>query len=297
MAVTEQQPQPPLIVIVGPTASGKTDLAIRLAERYDGEIICADSRTIYRGLDIGTAKPTLEERRRVRHWGVDLVNPGDRFTVADFQQYATQAIHDIRRRDKVPFLVGGTGLYVDAVVFDYKFPPQLDIAERKKFERMSLDELYEYCSKHNINLPINLKNKRHVVNNILRSNVPIKRRSVPILQTIVVGITTKRTTLMRRIEARAEQIWTPHVLYEADAVAARFGWDNEAMTGNIYPLIRVLREEKLSLEEAKRKFVILDQQLAKRQMTWLRRSPYTVWLTIDEAYDYCVQALNKLNKT
>ena len=111
----------PLVVIAGPTASGKTALAIRLAERYDGEIICADSRTIYKGMDIGTAKPSAEEQARVPHWGLDIVEPGERFTVADFKAYAERKIQEIRERDRIPFLVGGTGLYIDAVIFDFQF--------------------------------------------------------------------------------------------------------------------------------------------------------------------------------
>ena len=100
----------PLIVIVGPTASGKTSLAIKVAQQFSGEIISADSRAIYRGLDIGTAKPSMKERDGVVHWGFDLVNPGERFTVADFKRYADAKIVDIRLRGKVPILVGGTGL-------------------------------------------------------------------------------------------------------------------------------------------------------------------------------------------
>ena len=101
----------PLVVIVGPTASGKSTLAIELAEQYGGEIICADSRTIYTGMDIGTAKPSAEDQARVPHWGLDLVQPGEPFSAADFKVYAEQKIADIRSRGRIPFLVGGTGLY------------------------------------------------------------------------------------------------------------------------------------------------------------------------------------------
>src|SRR5665811_890448 len=94
----------PLIVICGPTASGKTLLAIELAEKFGGEIICADSRTVYRGMDIGTAKPTSTERVRVPHWGLDLVNPGDRFSSSDFKKYTLEQIDEIRCRGKIPFL-------------------------------------------------------------------------------------------------------------------------------------------------------------------------------------------------
>ena len=111
----------PLIVIIGPTASGKTSLAIRLAKKYRGEIICADSRTVYRGMNIGTAKPSLEEQQGVSHWGLDLVDPGDSFSVSQFKDYARQKIKEIRSRGNIPFLVGGTGLYIDSVIFDFQF--------------------------------------------------------------------------------------------------------------------------------------------------------------------------------
>src|SRR5215216_6778680 len=111
----------PLITIVGPTASGKTSLAVELAEQFGGEIICADSRTVYRGMDIGTAKPSKADQKRVPHWGIDLVDPDQKFSAADFKVYANQKIKEIRARGHIPFLVGGTGLYVDAVIFDYQF--------------------------------------------------------------------------------------------------------------------------------------------------------------------------------
>jgi tRNA dimethylallyltransferase len=110
-----------VVVIVGPTGSGKTGLGLELAERVGGEIISADSRAVYRGMDIGTAKPTCEERGRVRHWGIDLVEVGERFSAGDFKKYADDAIREICALGNVPFLVGGTGLYVDGVIYDYKF--------------------------------------------------------------------------------------------------------------------------------------------------------------------------------
>lgn len=109
----------PLIVITGPTASGKTTLGIQLAKMIEGEIICADSRTVYRGMSIGTAKPTAKEQASVSHWGLDLVNPDERFTLYDFEQYAYAKIDEIRARGRVPMLVGGSGLYISAVIYRY----------------------------------------------------------------------------------------------------------------------------------------------------------------------------------
>src|SRR5664279_14928 len=135
----------PLVVITGPTASGKTGLAIELAHQFGGEIICADSRTIYRGMDIGTAKPTPVERLLVPHWGLDLVDPGEYFSVADFKKYADQKIIEIRARGRIPFLVGGTGLYIDAVIYDYRFGPPANADLRSRLEKLTIDELYAYC--------------------------------------------------------------------------------------------------------------------------------------------------------
>ncbi len=116
--------QPATLVIVGPTASGKTGVAIELAKRLNGEVISADSRAIYRGLDIGSAKPTIEEQAGVPHYGIDLVNPDERFTVADFQLYTKNKTREIAGRGKLPILAGGSGLYIDAVIYNYNFSVQ-----------------------------------------------------------------------------------------------------------------------------------------------------------------------------
>ena len=123
----------PVIVIVGPTASGKTGAAIDLAKRISGEIISADSRTIYKGMDIGTAKPTRDEYKKIVHYGFDLVEPDERFTVYDWKKYAEEKIDEIRSRGDYPIVVGGTGLYVDALIFDYQFGEnKKDCKDRKK---------------------------------------------------------------------------------------------------------------------------------------------------------------------
>ena len=103
----------PLVVIAGPTASGKTELAIRIAKKFNGEVISADSRAIYRGLDIGTAKPASEEQQGIPHWGIDIVDPGERFTAANFKVYAQRKISEIRLRGHLPIIAGGTGLYAE----------------------------------------------------------------------------------------------------------------------------------------------------------------------------------------
>src|SRR6185503_8334226 len=131
--------KPPLILIVGPTAVGKTELAIQLAERWNGEIVSADSRLFYRGMDIGTAKPTPEEQARVPHHLIDIADPDEILSLAIFQQKAQDAIADIHTRNKIPFLVGGTGQYIRAVTQGWT-PPAVEPDERLRGELEKMKE-------------------------------------------------------------------------------------------------------------------------------------------------------------
>lgn len=280
-----------LVVIIGPTASGKTALAVELAEQVGGEIICADSRTIYKDMDIGTAKPTRAEQERVPHWGLDLIEPGQLFTAADFKRYATAKIADIRARGKVPFLVGGTGLYVDAVIFDYKFGTQADVEKRLYLERLTLEELHMYCDKNNIVLPKNATNKRYVIRAIERNGQLLQRSDTPIGVSTIVGIATDREILRARIEHRAEQLLTNSVVEEAIRLGEKYGWESEAMTGNIYPLVRAYVQGGLDSEGLKEQFTTLDWKLARRQLTWFRRNPYIIWTTKEDAAPHILSVL------
>jgi len=276
----------PLVVIVGPTASGKTTLAIEISEQFDGEIICADSRTVYKGTDIGTAKPTDGEKKRVPHWGLDLVNPGDYFSVADFKLYAQKKIEEIRSRGKIPFLVGGTGLYIDAILFDYKFGEKADISKRRLLNAMTLDQLHGYCNKNNILLPENKQNKRYVVRTIERNGIVNSKMSNPIDNSIIVGITTEKTVLRTRIDSRIEQLFDNGVVDEAKKLGEKYGWDNEALKGNVYPLAHSYLLGDMTLSNMKIKLATIDWRLAKRQLTWLKRNPFIKWMSIDQAKLY-----------
>ena len=287
----------PLVVIVGPTASGKTALSIKVAKRYRGEIISADSKAIYKGMDIGAAKPAMNARDGVPHWGFDLVKPGERFTAADFKQYANKKIAEIRRRGHVPVLAGGTGLYVDAVLFDYDFPPESSSEQREQLEQWSLGGLHKYCADNNITLPENSLNKRYVINTILRNGYVLKRRSMPVENTIIVGITTDRDSLRARIVGRTEQLFINGVDDEAKGLAAQYGWESEAMKGNIYPLLRRYHDNELSLDEVKQMSIVKDWRLAKRQLAWFKRNEHINWLPLDEAYTYIAHALDNLNNS
>lgn len=283
----------PLIVITGPTASGKTGLALRLAERYGGEIICADSRTVYRGMDIGTAKPTEEERRRVPHHLLDVATPGERFTVADFQRLAQQAIADVRARGKVPFLVGGTGLYIDAIVLEFELGRPVDEFQREALARRTIAELQALIERQELSMPENPLNKRQLTRVLERNGGAGIGRTAPDDQTFVVAIATEKTSLESRIRHRARQMFAQGVLDEARHLAEQYGWESEAMTGNIYPILRRVLDGEIGQEEAIELFVIRDRQLAKRQVTWLKRHPYVEWLSLPEADRFVCEVLER----
>ena len=279
-----------LIAIVGPTASGKTALAIETAKRFDGEIICADSRTIYTGMNIGTAKPSTAEQAVVPHWGINLVEPGSPFSAADFKRYADAAISDIRARGKLPILVGGTGLYVDSVLYDFTFAPKADEVRRDWLEAMSIEELQNHCRERNIKLPVNDLNKRHLVRAIERAGGEEVKKSTLPERVAVVGIATAMSTLRTRIVERTEHLFANGVVDEATMLGKKYGWDSEAMTGNIYPLINLHLQGKLTIDEVKDRFITADYQLAKRQMTWFRRNPDIMWCDLTGAGEY-IQSL------
>lgn len=276
----------PLITIVGPTASGKTSLAIDLAERFDGEIICADSRTIYKDMNIGTAKPGLDERRGVKHWGLDLVSPGEKFSAWDFKIYAQSKIEEARKRNKIPFLVGGTGLYVDSVLFDFEFGEKPKGNLRDELMGLTIDQLQNYSIKNNASLPENRKNKRHLIRNIERKGL-IYRGDVDVVENgIVVGIATNKYILHSNIDNRIEQMFYKNVVKEATKLGVVYGWDNEAMTGNIYRIIKRMVDGEIGLAECKSEAAKVDRRLAKRQMTWFRRNPHILWASLNSADGY-----------
>jgi len=287
----------PLIVVVGPTASGKSKIAIELALRHSGEIICSDSRTIYRGMDIGTAKPSRNDQEKVPHWGLDLVDPGETFTAAEFKAYAVKKIAEIHARGHVPIMVGGTGLYVDSVIFDYQFGPPVDLEKRATLEKMTIDDLQLYCVKYNINLPENSKNKRYLVRAIEQKNIPKERLFSPINNCIIVGITTDKDVLRARIHLRSEQLFDDGVVDEAKALGDTYGWENQAMTGTIYRLVGTYLRNEISHQRLRSQNEIADWRLAKRQLTWLKRNQFINWVPLEEVENYIAHTLAPLPRS
>lgn len=266
----------PLIAVVGPTASGKSALAMRIAKLYNGEIIAADSRTVYRGMDIGTAKPTKKDQQEVPHHLLDVVDPDQSFNAAEFKRLAVRAIADIESRGRLPILVGGTGLYIDAVLFDYGFESRADPEVRERLQNLSVEELQQICRQKNITIPVNSQNKRHLVRAIETGGRQAHRKELR-ANTLVVGITTKREKLRDRITKRAHEMVEEGVIEEVERLGAQYRWRGEALKGNIYRIFKGVKGGEKPLHEAIEEFVRSDMALAKRQMTWFRRHPHIVW--------------------
>ena len=281
----------PLVVIVGPTATGKTLLAIDAALQFDGEIICADSRTIYKGLDIGTAKPTKKEQLKVKHWGLDLISPIEKFSAFQFKEYAKDRIDDIRARGKLPILVGGSGLYVDAILYDYSFSDKYDESERRKLSALNIEQLHEILRTRGYAFPENLNNKQYVINTILRRGDSGNQSKQILDNTFVVGITTDRAVIKSRIEYRTGVMINEGVMKEALEASSTFGWDAPGLSGNIYRAIRRFVELELSEDQLKAEIIKKDFDLAKRQVTWFKRRESTHWVTLEQSLPYIERIL------
>ena len=262
--------QLPLIVILGPTASGKTGYAIRLAQLIGGEIICADSRTVYRGMDIGTAKPTKHEREMVPHWAIDLVEPNQRFTLYDFQQYAQTKIGEIRGRGHVPMLVGGSGLYIDSVIYDYQLSrePWFNMARRQQLENMSLIELKNYAISQQIKLPNDTQNRRRLIRAIEQGGVN-KKCSQLIPNTIVIGIATDKETLRQRSIQRSQTMLDDGLINETTDLLNKYG-TTEPLRRNAYGVVQQYLTGKIGAGKLVPLMVQRDMQLVKKQLTWWR---------------------------
>jgi len=265
-----------ILYIVGPTASGKTDLAINIAKRFNGEIICADSRTIYKGLDIGTAKPNEQERSDIKHYGLDLVAPNESFSAAKFAKQAKKWIKEISARGKLPIVVGGTGLYIDALFYNYTFVEKTDGKIREELEKLSLDELHKIIKDRGYKMPENYKNKRYLIRAIERAG-EIGSKSSPGADSVMIGLYPGKDILEDRINKRSERMLSSGVEKECKWLFNNYGFESPGGNGNIYRALTSYYRNGLDIEECMESFKLLDRRLAKRQMTWFKRNKNIKW--------------------
>lgn len=279
-----------LVAIVGETASGKSALAMRLAEVFDGEIICADSRTIYKGMDIGTAKPTAADRAHIPHHVLDVVTPDQPFSAADFQRLANEAIADIQSRGKLPILVGGTGLYVDAVLYDFSFRESADPLERAEYEKLSVKELQQALVENGIALPNNPQNPRHLIR-ALETGGQVSERQPLRGMTLILGLKIDKDLLENRIAKRVDDMITTGLIAEVESLAAKYSWDAPGLQTIGYREFRDFLSGIGTLEDAILRLKQSTRHFAKRQRTWFKRNTDIQWVSDFEQAETLVQNL------
>lgn len=290
----------PLLVVLGETASGKSELALKLAKRLSGEIICADSWTVYKGFDIGTAKPSAREQGLVRHYLLDVTTANKGFSAPQFQRMALAAISDISARGKLPIMVGGSGLYIDSVIFNYSFLPAGTKKSRQELNNLSLSELLSKAGAMNLELStIDTRNKRRVVRLIEnRGELPTKTSLRP--NTYLLGLETTRKELAIRVGRRVDRMLEQGLEQEVAGLAERYGWDSEPMKGVGYREWQAYFAGEQTLEETKDKIVRSSLALAKKQRIWFGRSIYNKsiqWIPNSSKLDDIVEFITtKLNK-
>lgn len=277
-----------LVVILGTNASGKSGLGIELALKYGAEIVSADSRQVFRGLDLGSGKVTKEEMKGVPHFLLDVAEPGDFFSLKEYQELAYKAIDDIILRGRQPFLVGGTGLYVNAVADGYELSDApVDAELRAKVEAMSLKELQAFVSEKLDTVPdtLDMKNKRRlerVAEKILQGK-PLNLESVKRYETLCLGVTWEREKLYKRIEERLDRRLDEGMIEEVEGLMERGVSDDFLYRlGLEYRYIMLyLRGRFKDRDEFRAKLFMEIRHLAKEQMTWFRKRKDVYWLNME----------------
>lgn len=288
---------PKLIVVEGTTASGKSDFGVELALRYGGEIISADSRQVFRGLDLGSGKITPEETKGVPHHLIDVCDAGSFFSMADFQKLAYEAIDDVIARGKLPFLVGGTGLYVASVADGYVMSDRMpDLAYRAELEKLTTEELYAKLLKAVPGTDVDPRNRNRVMRVLEKIHdgddaTPTKQARY---DTLRLGVTWDRAVVRQRIDERLDRRIEMGMIEEVKGLLDA-GVSEEYMIklGLEYKFVTQYLRGDYTLEEMKGLLATAIKQFAKRQMIWFRRDPSIQWL--DMTNDPLKQACEKID--
>lgn len=300
--MSESKGQTPLLALVGPTAVGKTELSLAIAERYGCEIISGDSMQVYRGMDIGTAKASPEDRARIPHHLIDIREPHEPFSVSDFRNLAEAAIRDIAARGKLPFIVGGTGLYIQSVLYEYDFP---EGGKDESYRR----ELREYAESrgpealhgrlreidpetagrlhpNDVRRVIRALELYRLTGVTMSEHLRRQRRTSP-YRLCLIGLTMEREELYRRIEARVDRMIAEGLVEEVAALLKRGCTEQmTAMQGLGYKEIAAYLNGKMSLAEATDLLKRNTRRFAKRQLSWFRGMKEVQWVHLGDADNF-----------
>ena len=281
--------KPTIIVICGPTASGKTSLGIELAKKIDGEIISCDSMQIYKDMDIGTAKASKEERKLAKHYLIDFVSPDERYSVADFKKDAESAIKEILAKNKTPILVGGTGLYINSLIYNIEYKEEkTDLEYRKQLEEIDIEELYkraleideEACQKVS-------KTDRKRLSRILeiyhttgktKTQLEIESRKELEYNYKIFVLSMERELLYDRINKRVDLMIESGLIEEVKTILNKYSNFPTAMQGLGYKEVLEYLDGKINKDEMIEKIKQESRRYAKRQLTWFRSYKDAIWL-------------------
>lgn len=289
------------IIIAGPTAVGKTRLSVELAKRWNAEIISADSMQIYRHMNIGTAKVTQEERKGIRHHLIDIVDPNEGFTVADFQREALQAVDDIISRGKLPLIVGGTGLYINSLLYDMDFQNSDSNEELRKklwerYEKEGEESLLSLLSSLDQKKAgaIDKKNIKRVIRAIEIASLQKKNKDFSSdcrerggYEFLLFVLTTDRAILYERINQRVLQMIDDGLIEEVKKVSREFSLTkhSQSMMGIGYRQVLEYLSGETSREQMVEEICKQSRRYAKRQLTWFKRYQKAVWIDVEGSFD------------
>ena len=295
-----------LVAIVGPTGVGKSQLALHLAQTFDGEIVSADSRQVYRHMNIGTAKPILRELSLVPHHLIDIINPNEDFSLAQYQQLAYQAIGDIQRRSKLALLVGGSGLYVWSVVEGWRIPQVPSDPEfRRSLERKAIavgkDKLYQELTQVDpvAAQRIDPRNVRRIIRalEVCRSTETpfsqLQYKRAPLFGILIIGLTADRAELYRRIDLRVDEMIEQGLVAEVKKlVEMGYDFNLPAMSGIGYGQIGMFLRGELTLAAATQQIKFETHRFVRHQYTWFQLKDDRIhWFDIQRKVDSEITAL------
>ncbi len=277
----------PIIIVVGPTASGKTALAVELARQYGGEVISADSRQVYKGLDIGTEKTTQKEMRGVRHYCIDIASPRRAVSAAQWARHAERAVTSIRKRGKLPIVAGGTGFYIDALLYPNTLPEVAPNASlRKKLEKENAATLFAILKKLDGSRAKNIDayNKRRLIRAIeiahTLGRVPKIKKQIQRFDALWIGLSPDPQTLEKKLETRLEKTIKKGLVAETKKLIEQ-GLSKKRINelGLEYRIALAYIEGRITKEQMKQEMLTALMQYAKRQMRWFMRNKEIRWFT------------------
>lgn len=284
-----------IIVITGPTGVGKTKMSIELAKRIDAEIINADSMQVYKDLNIGTAKITEKEKEGIPHHLFDIVEPTNMYTVYDYQKDARDIINDVLSRGKKVIIVGGTGLYIKALLYDYKF-----VKEDKTydFSKMSNEEILDKINSYNLNINLHINNRKRlerVLTKLYNNNMQTEKTDTVLYDFVAIGLTTTRDNLYKIIDNRVDKMIEDGLIDEVEELYKKNIHSKAINTGIGYKELYKYFDKEISLDEAISLIKKNSRHYAKRQYTFFNNQMNIKWfntnyedfsLTVEEVYNY-----------